>query len=88
MSVEQFLKEDSQFGASKRCTRTEMNASPEGQVMLRISLGLKLVRMLKLVGIAIARCIEEDNLVALFHRGPTQIVSRVTVRAKRCVGLS
>ena len=30
MSVQQLLKEDSQFGASKRCSRTEMNASLEG----------------------------------------------------------
>ncbi len=72
MSVQQFLKEDSQFGASKCGTRTEMNASSEGQVVLRISLWLKLIRILKLVGIAIARGIEEDDLIALLHRDSTQ----------------
>lgn len=42
-----------------------MRASSKGQVVLRIALWLKLVRMLKLVSITIARCVEENNLVVL-----------------------
>jgi hypothetical protein len=34
MSVQQLLKKDSQFGSSKRCTRTKMNTSPEGQGLM------------------------------------------------------
>lgn len=72
MSIEQLLHEDAQFRASKRCSRANVNGSSEGQVVLRIAIWLKLVSMLKLVGIAIARGIEEGNLISLPHLELTQ----------------